>query len=348
MRKFNYVNLKNEKWDNEILGYIASIHEEKGKQKIYIKQKQEELDKLVEIAKIQSTDASNSIEGIRTTNTRLKQLVNEKTTPKTRDEQEIAGYRDVLNTIHENFEFIQLTPNYILQLHKILYNHSQKGIGGKFKSVQNHISATDKNGNSYNLFTPLAPYETPQAIQDICEQFNLALAENEVDPLILIPIFIHDFLCIHPFLDGNGRMSRLLTTMLLYKCGYNIGKYISLENKISKNKDLYYNSLEKSQQGWHENKDNSSSFIKYLLGTIISAYRDFNERMEIMDDKLSAKDMVKKAIDCKIGKFTKLNICELCPTLSYSSVETALRKLCEEKLISKHGVGKSTFYTKNY
>lgn len=348
MRKFDYVNLKNEKWDNEILGYIASIHEEKGKANIYIKQKPIELNKLVEIAKIQSTETSNTIEGIRTTNTRLKQLVNEKTTPKTRDEEEIAGYRDVLNTIHENFEFIQLSPNYILQLHKILYSHSQKGIGGKFKSVQNYISATDTNGNSYTLFTPLAPCETPQAIQDICDSFNKALAENEVDPLILIPMFIHDFLCIHPFLDGNGRMSRLLTTMLLYKCGYNIGKYISLEAKIAKNKDLYYDSLEKSQQGWHENKEDSSSFIKYLLGTIISAYRDFDERIEIVTAKKSAIEIVKKAIDAKIGKFTKSEIMEFCPSLSSSSVETSLRKLCEEKIITKHGASRNTFYSKNY
>lgn len=234
MRTFNYVALKNQKWDSEIVAYIAAIHEMKGKQDLYIRQKPQELEKLVEIAKVQSTETSNEIEGIRTTNTRLKQLLSEKTTPRTRDEEEIAGYRDVLNVIHESYEYIPVTANYLLQLHKILYSHSGKSIGGKFKNVQNYISGIDANGKEYTIFTPLAPYETPPAIDEICEQFNRAIAEGDVDPLILIPIFIHDFLCIHPFNDGNGRMSRLLTTLLLYRCGYSVGKYISLEAKIAK------------------------------------------------------------------------------------------------------------------
>ena len=244
MRTFNYTSLKNKKWDNEIIAYVAQIHEHKAKQELFLKQKPQELEKLVEIAKVQSTESSNEIEGIRTTNTRLKQLVSEKTTPKNRDEEEIAGYRDVLNVIHESYEYIPITSNYILQLHKMLYSHSPKAIGGNFKNVQNYISGTDSNGKTYTIFTPLSPFETPMAIENICEEFNKTIADNEVDPLILIPIFIHDFLCIHSFLDGNGRMSRLLTTLLLYRCGYLVGKYISLEAKIAKNKDLYYNALE--------------------------------------------------------------------------------------------------------
>ena len=256
MRSFNYNELKNKKWDNEIIGYISQIHEFKARQELFLKQKADVFEKLVEIAKVQSTEASNEIEGIRTTNARLKQIVSEKTTPKNRDEEEIAGYRDALNLIHENYEFIQITPNYILQLHKVLFSHSSKAIGGKYKNVQNYISALNSDGDFYTLFTPLAPYETAPAIEKICGEFNKAVAENEVDPLILIPIFIHDFLCIHPFLDGNGRMSRLLTTLLLYRCGYFVGKFISLEAKIAKNKDLYYDALEKAQHGWHEEKEN--------------------------------------------------------------------------------------------
>ena len=342
MRTFNYRELKDKKWDNEIVGYIALIHEHKAKQELFLKQKPEALEKLIEIAKVQSTEASNEIEGIRTTATRLKQLLIEKTTPKNRDEEEIAGYRDVLNIIHESYEFIPITSNYILQLHKTLYSHSAKIIGGKYKNVQNYISATDSNGNT--LFTPLAPYETAPAIDNICDEFNKAIAENEVDPLILIPIFIHDFLCIHPFLDGNGRMSRLLTTLLLYRCGYLVGKYISLEAKISKNKDLYYASLEKSQQDWHNGNDNPEAFIKYLLGTIISAYRDFEERVDIVGNNLTAVEIVEKAIRNIIGKFNKTKLVELCPTLSVKSIESALKKLTDGNLIEKHGSGKSTFY----
>lgn len=347
MRTFNYTELKNKKWDNEIVAYIAQIHEHKAKQELFLKQKPQELEKLVEIAKVQSTESSNEIEGIRTTNARLKQLVSEKTTPKNRDEEEIAGYRDVLNVIHESYEYIPMSSNYILQLHKMLYSHSPKAIGGTFKNVQNYISGTYTNGKSYTIFTPLSPFETPIAIQNICEEFNKAIAENEVDPLILIPIFIHDFLYIHPFLDGNGRMSRLLTTLLLYRCGYLVGKYISLEAKIAKSKNLYYDVLEQSQKDWEKGKDNPESFIKYMLGIIISAYRDFEERVEIISSKVPAIEMVKKAISTMFGKFTKSQMVELCPSLSVKSIESSLKRLTDEGTIKKCGTGKNTFYIRN-
>lgn len=346
MRVFNYTELKNKKWDSEIMAYVSNIHEYKARQELFLMQKPEALDKLVEIAKVQSTEFSNEIEGIRTTNTRLKQLISEKTTPKNRDEEEIAGYRDVLNVIHENYEYIGITSNYILQLHKILYGQSAKNIGGKYKNIQNYISTTDENGKTYNLFTPLAPYETQSAIESICDQFNKAIAENEVDSLVLIPIFIHDFLCIHPFLDGNGRMSRLLTTLLLYQCGYKVGKYISLEAKIAKNKTLYYDALEKSQQGWYDGQDNSEAFIKYLLGIIIAAYRDFEERVDIVGGNLPAIEIVKKAIITIAGKFNKAKLIELCPSISVKSIESALKKLTDSGLIEKNGSGKSTFYAR--
>ena len=215
MRSFNYSIIREQKWDSEILSLIAAIYKEAGKQELFVKQRAEELNKLVEIAKIQSTEASNAIEGIVTTSTRIRELVNEKTTPRNRDEQEIAGYRDVLNIIHENFDVIPISKNYILQLHKILYGHMNNPLAGRTKSVQNYISATYPDGSTKILFTPLAPYETPEALERICEEYNIVIGNSELEPLIAIPIFIHDFLCIHPFNDGNGRMSRLLTTLLL-------------------------------------------------------------------------------------------------------------------------------------
>ena len=238
MRAFDYVALKNQKWDSETVAYIAAIHESKGKQELYLKHAPQELDKLIEIAKVQSAETSNAIEGIRTTNTRLKQLLSDKTTPRTRDEEEIAGYRDALRVIHENYEYISLTPNYILQLHKILYSHSAKSIGGKFKNVQNYINATDESGKTYTLFTPLAPYETPLAMEEICRQFHLALGAGEVDPLILIPVFIHDFLCIHPFSDGNGRTGRLLLNYMLVREGY-----WPVNIRYAQDKERYYDAL---------------------------------------------------------------------------------------------------------
>lgn len=345
MRKFNYTNLKNKVWDSSIINKIVHIHEAKVRQDFYLTQKPEELNKLVEFAKIQSTEASNAIEGIRTTDTRLKKIVNEKTTPKNRNEKEIAGYRDALKIIHESFEYIPLAPNYILQLHQILYSKNDEvSYGGKFKNVQNYISTTDKKGNSYTLFTPVSPFETSIAIQKLCAEYNKAIDAKEVDPLILIPIFIHDFLCIHPFNDGNGRMSRLLTTLLLYRSGYYIGKYISLELKISKLKDLYYDVLYDSQIGWHEESDDPTPFISYLLSIISIAYDDFENKIEMVTKKLSAYDTIQKALNMKLGKVTKSDIAELCPLLSLSSIEKVLAKMVEEGKLEKGGLGKKSFY----
>lgn len=346
MRQFDYTKLKDQLWDTEVVNYLSQIHEAKGKQTLYLRQKPEQLDRLVEIAKIQSTEASNEIEGIRTTETRLRQLMREKAAPRNRDESEIAGYRDALNVVHESFEYIPLTPNYILQLHKIMLSHTDSAFGGSFKNVQNYISATNADGKAYTLFTPLAPYETPPAVQKICDAYNRAVGEGKVDPLILIPVFIHDFLCIHPFLDGNGRMSRLLTTLLLYRAGYEVGKYISLEAKIAKNKGAYYDALELSQTGWHEEKDDPTPFIKYLLGTIISAYRDFEDRMEIISP--SSEDTVRKAVESRIGKFTKRKITELCPNISASTVERNLRAMVNNGVLEKQGAGKSTIYIRRF
>ena len=344
MRNFNYSEIKNQKWDSDILGLIAAIYKEAGKQEMYLKQKPQELEKLVEIAKIQSTEASNAIEGIITTSTRIKQLVEKKTTPKNRNEQEIAGYRDVLNIIHESFDAIPISQNYILQLHKILYSHMNNPMGGKTKSVQNYISATYPDGHVETLFTPLSPFETPEALDKICDEYNRVIGNMEVEPLIVIPIFIHDFLCIHPFNDGNGRMSRLLTTLLLYRNGFYVGKYISLEAKIAKNKDLYYNALSQAQHGWHESTEDVVPFIKYLLGTILAAYKDFEDRFSLVETKLPALEMVRQASMYKIGRFNKQDIRELCPTLSNSSIEKAFRDLISLGEIKKEGKGKGTCY----
>ena len=344
MRIFNYSLIKDRKWDSELLGYIAAIYKEAGKQELYLKQRPEELEKLVEIAKIQSTEASNAIEGIVTTSTRIRQLVEEKTTPRNRNEQEIAGYRDVLGIIHESFDAIPITQNYILQLHKILYSHMNNPIAGRTKNVQNYISATYPDGHTETLFTPLSPFETPDALDRICGEYNRVIGNMELEPLIAIPVFVHDFLCIHPFNDGNGRMSRLLTTLLLYRSGFYVGKYISLEAKIAQHKDLYYDALAASQIGWHEGTDDPVPFIKYLLSTILAAYRDFEDRFALVETKRSALETVRLAAQNKIGRFTKQDIRELCPSLSLSSVEGSLRKLVEDRELKREGKGKNTFY----
>lgn len=344
MREFNYSLIKEQKWDSELLGLIAAIYKEAGKQELYLKQRPQELEKLIEIAQIQSTEASNAIEGIVTTSTRIRQLVEEKTTPRNRDEQEIAGYRDALNIIHENFDAIPVTQNYILQLHKIMYSHMNNPMAGRTKNVQNYITATYPDGHTEVLFTPLEPYETPEALDRICEEFNRVIGNMELEPLIAITIFIHDFLCIHPFNDGNGRMSRLLTALLLYRCGFYVGRYISLEAKIAQNKDLYYIALKAAQTGWHEGTEDVVPFIKYLLGTILAAYKDFEDRFALVETKRSALETVRMASQNKLGRFTKQDIRELCPSLSISAIEGALRKMVIDGELKREGNGKNTCY----
>ena len=344
MRNFDYSLLGARTFDREVINYIGLIHEFKGRQQLYLEQKPRELETLVEIAKIQSTESSNAIEGIATTKARLKSLMADKTTPRDRGEKEIKGYRHVLNVIHENFDYVPIRKNYILQLHKMLYQFTEERFGGSFKDTPNEIDMVYPDGRTVLLFKPLEPFETPEAVEKLCEEYDKAINKYGIDPLIAIPVFIHDFLCIHPFNDGNGRMSRLLTTLLLYKSGFVIGRYISLEKKIEITKDEYYVALQESSQNWHEEKNDDTAFIKYILGTIVAAYRDFEERVNMLGKKVSARDMVEKAIRSKIGKFTKNDIMELCPEIGRGSVENSLKALCEEGIIKKEGQGRATFY----
>ncbi len=347
MRDFDYSKLRESSWDAEVLSFVAQIREHKGKQDLHLRQKPVELERLVEVAKIQSTDSSNRIEGIGTSNARMKQLVEDRTTPRTRDEQVIVGYRDILNTIHESYEHIPLKGDVILQLHRDLLAYTDKTFGGKFKNTHNYINETHADGSSFTRFTPLEPFETPEAVDTICTSYRDALAKQVVDPLILVPIYICDFLCIHPFNDGNGRISRLLTTLLLYQSGFMVGKYISIEQKIERTKDTYYDVLGKVSSGWQEGKNDYTSFIKYFLGIVLSCYRDLEERLGSVDRKSTPYEIVRKAVDNTLGVFTKAQILQLCPSIGSSSVEAALKRLKEEGCILRQGSGRNTAYVKN-
>ncbi|MHC1692430.1 MAG: Fic family protein [Sphaerochaetaceae bacterium] len=347
MHQFDYIKLKERSWDSEVLSFVAQIHEHKGKQELYLRQKPVELERLIEVARIQSTESSNKIEGIGTSSARMRQLVEDKTTPHNRDEQEIVGYRDVLNTIHESYEHIPFKSDIILQLHRDLLSYTDKTFGGKFKNVQNYINGFHADGTSFTRFTPLEPFETPQAVQDICDGYRQALEKQVVDPLILIPIVIGDFLCIHPFIDGNGRMSRLLTTLLLYKSGYMVGKYISIEQKIEKTKDVYYDVLGKVSRDWHEGRNDYTPFIKYFQGIVLNCYKDLESRLDSVDRKSSPYDVVRMAVGNTLGVFTKAQILERCPSIGSSSVEAALKRLKEEGFILSQGGGRSTTYVRN-
>ena len=249
MRKLNYQTEYRKLLTPEIVSYLAQIHEQKGQQNLFMEAQKDALAELLEIAKIQSTEASNRIEGIITTDDRLKKIVMNKTTPKGRSEREIAGYRDVLNTIHEDYDFIHVRPGMILQLHRDLYKFSNSSIGGSFKNSDNIIAEELPDGTKKVRFQPVPAWETAEAIESLCNAYHEAIGDVEIDSLLLIPMFILDFLCIHPFNDGNGRMSRLLTLLLLYRSGYFVGKYISLERLIADSKETYYDALQDSSTG---------------------------------------------------------------------------------------------------
>ena len=346
MRRFEYGRIQSLSWDMDILSLIAGIYRANGKEEVLLSQSPTVLESLVELAKVQSTEASNAIEGIVTTSTRLRQLVADKTTPRNRDEQEIMGYRDALNIIHDSYDSITLSRNHILQLHKILYQYQFNARGGQLKSVQNYISATYPDGHTEILFTLLAPYETAEALDQICTEYNRVVGNGEVEPLLAIPIFIHDFLCIHPFNDGNGRMSRLLTTLLLYRSGFMVGKYVSLEAKIAANKDMYYAALRESSDAWYDESSCPTAFIRYWLQMLLAAYHDFEDRSSLLVNSTSVIRQVQAAIDNHLGAFTKQHIREWCPNLSDSSIEGAVRTLVKNGIISRKGGGRSTYYVK--
>jgi Fic family protein len=344
---FDYINTPKTLLTPDIVAMLTSIHEHKGKQELFVEAHADALTTLMEIAKIQSTGASNRIEGINTTDKRLEELVRDKSSPRNRTEQEIAGYRDVLATIHESFDYIYPRPNVILQLHKQLYSFSQSSIGGSYKNADNYISETDVEGNEIVRFKPVPAYLTSDAMERLCMAFIKALEKNELDALLLIPMFIHDFLCIHPFNDGNGRMSRLLTLLLFYRAEYIVGKYISLEKLIENSKDSYYEVLQNSSVGWHDNESDYAPFVRYYLGILQKAYSEFEERVYyLLERGLSKPDRIKTVIKHKIGKISKTEILEACPDISKVTVERTLTALVKEGYIVKIGAGRSTAYAK--
>ena len=348
MRDFQYKNRYEKLLTPEIVSYLSLIHEHKGMQNLFIESQKDYLAELLEIAKIQSTEASNRIEGIVTTSERLKSLVREKTTPKNRNECEIAGYRDVLSTIHESHDYIPVRPGMILQLHRDLYKFGGEGSGGSFKQADNVIEERLSDGTSNVRFEPVPAWETPDAVNRLCDAYDNALGDTQMDPLVLIPLFVLDFLCIHPFHDGNGRMSRLLTLLLLYRSGFFVGKYISLEKLIADTKESYYEALQDSSAGWHETQNDDAPFVRYMLGVIIAAYRELSSGMEYLTvRKMPKPARVREIIRQTVGKQTKAQIMEKCPDISKITVERALKELMDSGDVLKIGGGRYTWYVWN-
>lgn len=348
MRNYSYKSKWTKLLTPDIVALLTQIHEYKGAQTLFIEAKADTLSQLVEIAKIQSTEASNKIEGIFTSDDRLKKLVSNKTTPTTRNEQEIAGYRDVLSTIHESHDFIPVKPSIILQLHRDLYKFSGKNAGGSYKSSDNVIAEEDSQGNQFVRFNPVSAWETPQAIEELCGAYDEALNRDGIDPLLLIPMFVLDFLCIHPFRDGNGRMSRLLTLLLLYRAGYIVGKYVSIEKAIEESKETYYEVLQRSSINWHDNTNDYIPFVQYTLGIVVAAHREFASRVQLLSTaNLSKPDRIREIIKGTLGKITKAEIIQKCPDISQVTIQRALNELLKNEEILKISGGRYTSYTWN-
>lgn len=348
MHIFDYRVMPEKLLNLEILNQISSIHEHRGKQELFLEANIDELNSLLEIAKIQSTGASNRIEGIYTSDERLVEIVKDKSEPRNRSEQEIAGYREVLTSIHESYEYINTRPNIILQLHRDLYTYSNGAVGGVYKNSDNVIAEEDEQGNRKVRFTPVPAFQTEDMMQQMCEAFVDAWNDEKNEKLLIIPIFILDFLCIHPFSDGNGRMSRLLTLLLLYKAGYIVGKYISIEMMIEKSKETYYEALQDSSKKWHDSENDYIPFIRYYLGVLEAAYKEFEGRVRLIQDRtISKPERIRTIIDDHLGKITKKEIMEMCPDISKVTIERTLTELVKTGYIVKVGAGPGTGYVRN-
>ena len=347
MHEFDYTATPAKLLTPEVIALIAAIHEHKGKQDLFLNAKRGVLATLGSIARIQSVESSNRIEGIFTSSKRVRELASMKTTPKSRNEEEIAGYRDVLALIHESHDYIDLTPNNILQLHAAMYKPTGSSIGGHFKVGDNSIVEVGAGGEQRERFKPVPAVATPAAMDDLCAAYRSAIEAGTHDPLILTCMFVFDFTCIHPFNDGNGRMSRLLTLLALYRAGYLVGKYVSVEKAIEDSKVTYYEALAASSARWNENESDYEPFVRYLLGVILGACKDFEARVaDIASTGRSKPERVAAVFDRRLGKVRKADILADCPDISETTVERALHDLLESGAIKKVGNGPATGYVK--
>lgn len=347
MRDFDYTTLPQSLLAPEIVNLLTALHEHRGKQERYLEARADVLETLSEVARVQSADASNRIEGIFTSDKRLAEIMAETTEPRSRNEEEIAGYRDVMATIHENYPYIAPTPGVILQLHRDLYRYAGASFGGAWKEGDNAIVEYDQAGNRSLRFKPVPAVATPEAVANLCQAFEAAVMEGTYDPLLLMCLFVFDFTCIHPFNDGNGRMSRLLTLLLLYRCNYLVGRYVSLEKGIEATKQTYYEALRASSQGWGEGRNDYAPFVRYLLGIVLAAYSDFEDRVEgLSDGKMRKAKRIELLFTRKAGKVTKADILLECPDVSKTTVERVLHDLLEAGKIEKVGSGRATGYVR--
>ncbi len=327
-------------FSQEDVATLVALGECLGKQELLRKQKRETLLGLQKVAAIESADSSNRLEGITAPQARIEALVADSVVPRDRSEQEIAGYRDAMKHIHQDAQDIPITINVILQLHQWLYRYLGEE-GGHWKTVDNEIVEKDADGNVIRVrFSAVPAVSTPQAVQDLVDHYRQSLADGR-DAMVVVPLFVLDLLCIHPFRDGNGRVSRLLTNLLLYRAGYEVGRYISLERHFWETRESYYNALEASSQGWHDNEHDVMPWVRYFWGVLLSAYKEFEERVGNIEKGRGSKTRrIRAAVERKVSPFTISDIKRELPDISRDMIRTVLRQIRSEGLLRVEGRGR--------
>lgn len=326
------------------MGAVAAIHEYKGKQELYQALKPESFEKLAAVARVQSIGSSNKIEGIETTDARLEALAAGEVEPRNRNECEIAGYRYVLDLIHERYAHIPVTPNVILQLHRDLYSMEEASFAGRWKDSDNAIVERLPDGRLQTRFEPTSAAATPEAVESLCQTYNESIRQGVFSPLLCVAQFAFDFVSIHPFVDGNGRMSRLFMLLLLYQNGYLVGKYSSLEGKIECTKQTYYEVLRESSAGWAVRENDYLPFVTYFLGIVLSCYRELDEKLSIVNASNSNEDLIRNCLAKAIVPISKREIERSCPMLSTRTIERTLQKMVKEGAVLKIGAARATCY----
>jgi Fic family protein len=347
MRKFDYSFLKNAMLPASIVEYTSGIAEIKALQESRKRNYKDIFTKLESIAKVQSVKGSNAIEGIITTDKRIEEIVNKSSAPLNHNEAEIAGYRDALNIVHDGFDTLDIKERDILSLHGVMLQFTNHSGRGRYKSHDNVIMEIDGQGNRRVRFTPTPAAETPWAMEQMILAYMDARRDSSINQLLLIPCFILDFLCIHPFDDGNGRMSRLLSLLLLYKNGFDAGKYISFEEQINKHKDIYYDSLQKSSKGWENNTNDYIPFIQNFIMTLLICYKELDSRFALLNEKkVSKKQRIEATVLNSLLPISKSEITYILPDVSATTIEAVLASMVKSGAVKKIGSNRNARYLK--
>ena len=347
MHSLDATYLKALTFSSEHASSLKTIGEYKGKQALYFQQTPEILESLQQVAIIESSKSSNRLEGVVAPHDRIEAIIQKSARPKNRSEQEIAGYRDVLALIHESAQYMPFTANIILQCHTILYRYLPNE-GGRWKMADNQIVERNPDGTVERVrFTPVSAVATPQAMETLVQRYDAAIHQLNSEPLVVVPLTILDFLCIHPFTDGNGRIARLLTLLLFYHFDYQVGRYISLERIFEESKESYYETLEGSSVGWHDGRHDPFPWLTYFWGDLTRAYREFEERVGTTRTRRGSKTaQIQGAVDRRLGPFAISDIEADCPGVSRDMVRRVLRQLRDEDAIVVQGKGRGARWIK--